>query len=198
MIFDWDDTVCPTTVGSQHRDDGTNLAQACAPIAAEAIALLRRASELADKVVIVTNAGEGWVEWSCAEWLPELLPVIGNIEVVSARSTWEPLGVSSPTTWKERSFRDVIENFYSQYPNQSWKNIICVGDAPYEHDALERVVSVEQLAGRGKRVRAKSVKFMPQPSVDRLASELAMLRESLEEIVGHDDDIFTAYFADCL
>jgi hypothetical protein len=199
IIFDWDDTVCPTTVCSQQRgEEGSALSAEdldLEPVAAEAKALFRRASEVADKVVVVTNAGEGWVEWSCAEWLPELLPVLDSVEVVSARSTWEPRGVSSPTDWKENSFRDVIEEFYSQYPNQSWKNIICVGDAPYEHEALERVVSADL---SGKRCRAKSVKFMPQPSVERLASQLSMLRDSLEEIVWHDDDIFTAYYAEGL
>jgi hypothetical protein len=200
IILDWDDTILPTTVcrdGEEHTSS-VDLSQALEPLAAEAVALFRRASELADKVVIVTNAGEGWVEWSCAEWLPNLLPALGNIEIVSARSVWEPLGVSSPTAWKEHSFRGVIEHFYSQYPNQSWKNIICVGDSTYEHEALEQVVTVEQLSGRCKRSRAKSVKFMPQPSVDQLRSQLAMLCGSLGEIAFHDDDIFTAYLADFL
>lgn len=213
IIFDWDDTLCPTTVCAQRvplgsdadgsggggepspisSSDADELAPVLADVAREAVALFTRASELADKVAVVTNAGEGWVEWSCTQWLPGLLPALQQVEVVSARSTWEPLGVASPTSWKERTFREIIERFYSRYPNQSWKNIVCVGDAPYEHEALGRVVGMEQNNARVKRCRTKSVKFMPQPSAECLVHELQMLREGLEEIVSQDQDMYHCY-----
>jgi hypothetical protein len=204
IIFDWDDTLCPTTVCSQPRSgDGglisdlerEELAPVLSELAREASALFARASEFADKVVVVTNAGEGWVEWSCAEWLPGLLPALKHVEVISARSIWEPQGYASPTCWKERTFRDVIDRFYSQYEQDIWKNIVCIGDAPYEHEALSRVTSLEE---HSTRCRSKSVKFMAQPTVERLSSELRMLRANLEEIVSHDDDMYMYYLADSL
>ncbi|CAJ1460273.1 unnamed protein product, partial [Effrenium voratum] len=146
------------------------------------------AATLADKVVVVTNAEEGWVDLSCRAWLPSLLETVSKCEVASARSQFEPTGISSPAGWKARAFEEVIERFYQRYPNQSWKNIISIGDAPHEREALARVVRMAPFF-RGKRCRSKSVKFVLRPSVEQLVRELHMLQDSLKEIVLHDDNL---------
>merc|ERR1719203_2522611 len=106
------------------------LAASLAVIAKEVKELIERACELAGKVIVVTNAEEGWVDLSCKAWLPSLLPTLAQCEVCSARSTYEPQGVTSPAGWKARAFEQAVHQFYSRYPNQSWKNIISIGDAP--------------------------------------------------------------------
>lgn len=195
IIFDWDDTLCPSTtcmrtyglsvLGSPPEGE---VRAALEELTKEARLLLASARELADQVVVVTNAEEGWVELSCKAWLPGLQETISACEVASARSTWEPRGVTSPAGWKARTFEDVIEKFYSRYQNQSWKNIISIGDAPHEREALSRV-SKWAPCHAGKRCRSKSVKFVLRPSIEQLTRELQMLRESLKEIVWHDDDL---------
>eukprot|EP00929_Paragymnodinium_shiwhaense_P121078 TRINITY_DN93198_c0_g1_i1.p2 TRINITY_DN93198_c0_g1~~TRINITY_DN93198_c0_g1_i1.p2 ORF type:complete len:316 (+),score=62.45 TRINITY_DN93198_c0_g1_i1:244-1191(+) len=198
IIFDWDDTLCPTSVCAQGLDDVDMEFDraALSQLAKEAAEALRQAAQVADKVVIVTNAGEGWVEWSCAEWLPELLPALENVEVVSARSMWEPQGVTSPTEWKERTFEQVVDTFFARQPFQNIKNIVCVGDAPYEHEALARVVFKEQ--SQGNWCRSKSVKFMIQPSVESLTNELQMLQANLEDVVAQDEDLYLNYQSESL
>jgi len=204
IIFDWDDTLCPSTTCM--RTHGLSvlgalpegeLAAALEELATEGRLLIEAASELAEKVVIVTNAEEGWVDLSCRAWLPSLQDTIAKCEVYSARSTWEPQGISSPAGWKARTFEDVIEKFYSRYQHQSWKNIISVGDAPHEREALARVVRWAP-SGSGKRCRSKSVKFVLRPSIDHLTRELQMLRESVKEIVWHDDDLDLHFSAESL
>lgn len=204
IILDWDDTLCPSTtcmrthglsvLGALPEGD---LANELDVLALEAKALIETAAEVADKVVVVTNAEEGWVDLSCRAWLPSLQDTIAKCEVASARSTWEPRGVKSPAGWKARTFEDQIEQFYSRYSNQSWKNIISVGDAPHEREALARVVKWAP-AGNGKRCRSKSVKFVLRPSIDQLTRELQMLRESIKEIVWHDDDLDLHFSAESL
>lgn len=203
IIFDWDDTLCPSTTCMRHH--GLNVLgpppegelRECLQVVAQEVKLLiERACELASKVVIVTNAEEGWVDLSCKAWLPSLQETISRCEVASARSTWEPQGVASPAGWKSRTFEDQIDRFYSRYPNQSWKNILSVGDAPHEREALSRVVRWAP-QGRG-RCRSKSVKFVLRPSVQQLTRELQMLRESLREIVLHDDDLDLHFSAESL
>lgn len=208
IIFDWDDTICPsTTCMRQHnlsvmgpRPTG-ELARRLQALAYEAQLLLEVAATLADKVVVVTNAEEGWVNLSCRAWLPELLETLEKCEVASARSQFEPTGISSPAGWKARAFEEVIERFYQRYPNQSWKNIISIGDAPHEREALARVVRGAPIF-RGKRCRSKSIKFVLRPNIEQLVRELQMLRDSLREIVLHDDDLdmhfCTETFADPL
>jgi hypothetical protein len=204
IILDWDDTLCPSTncmrchglsvLGAPPEGE---VASALEELALEAKALLEQAKELAEKVVIVTNAEEGWVDLSCKAWLPALQSVLTHVEVVSARSTFEPQGVASPAGWKARAFEDAIDRFYSRYQNQSWKNLISVGDAPHEREALSRVVRWAP-SFNGKKCRSKSVKFVLRPTIENLGKELQMLRESLKEIVQTDDDLDLHFSAETL
>lgn len=202
IIFDWDDTLCPSTCCMRVHSlsvlgdtPSEELAELLRVHTSAATMVIERAAELGSKVVIVTNAEEGWVELSCKAWMAALLPSLErHCTVVSARSTWEPQGVKSPAGWKERAFRDVIDRFYSRYLHQSWKNVISVGDAPHEREALMRVMwSAPQ-----KRCRSKSVKFIVRPSVQQLTRELEMLHANLRDIVWHDDDLDLHFSADTL
>jgi len=204
IIFDWDDTLCPSTTCM--RTHGLSVLgappegevrAALEELTSEVRLLLAAARELADQVVVVTNAEEGWVDLSCKAWLPGLQETIALCDVASARSTWEPQGVTSPAGWKARTFEDVIEKFYSRYQNQSWKNIISIGDAPHEREALSRV-SKWAPSRTGKRCRSKSVKFVLRPSIEQLTREIQMLRDSLKEIVWHDDDLDLHFSAESL
>jgi len=202
IIFDWDDTLCPsTTCMRQHglsvlgAPPEGELAESLEALTQEAQALIEKASELAEKVVVVTNAEEGWVDLSCKAWMPSLKGTLASCEVCSARSTWEPRGVASPAGWKARAFEAAVDRFYSSYPNQSWKNILSIGDAPHEREALARVV---RWAPGGKKCRSKSVKFVLRPSIQQLTRELQMLRDSLKEIVEHNDDLDLHFSAESL
>jgi len=204
IIFDWDDTLCPSTTCMRHHGlnvlgappEGT-VAQQLEELSREVSLLLEQAATLTEKVVVVTNAEEGWVDLSCKAWLPYLQDTLTNCEVASARSMWEPRGIASPAGWKARAFEDVIDRFYSQYKHQSWKNIISIGDAPHEREALSRVVRWAP-SGHGKRCRSKSVKFILRPSIEQLIREIQLLRESLKEIVWHDDDLDLHFSAESL
>lgn len=204
IILDWDDTMCPSTACMRHHGLSVlgdppegQVARGLQDLTVECQALLDTATELADQVVVVTNAEEGWVDLACKAWLPGLQGSLEKAHVVSARSNWEPRGVASPAGWKARAFEDAIDKFYSRYQNQSWKNIISIGDAPHEREALARVVRWAP-GGQGKRCRSKSVKFVLRPSIEQLTRELQMLRESLREIVLHDDDLDLHFSAESL
>lgn len=186
IIFDWDDTICPTTA----LNEG-GLVEGCKELqdlVYEARKTLERAREVAAEVVIVTNATDGWVEATCENWLPGLRPIVDMLEFSSARSTWEPLGIDTPTGWKSAAFEQIVRKFYSRYRRQSWKNMIVIGDACYEHEALDHVASLAP-QGPTKRCRAKSIRFEPQPTVEALACELRLLRECFDDIVQHDDNL---------
>lgn len=202
IILDWDDTLCPSTAAMRQHGlsvvgapPSEELQEVFDAHAVEAAAAIERARELASKVVIVTNAEEGWVDLSCRAWLPTLRDTLALCEVASARSTWEPQGVHSPAGWKAREFEAQIERFYSQYERQSWKNIVSVGDAPHEREALTRVA---KFAPTSAKCRSKSVKLVLRPSIEQLTKELQMLRENLGEIVFHDGDLDLHFNLDSL
>jgi len=194
IIFDWDDTICPTTA---LIDDSVleGCSQALQDLVNEVRKTLERAREVAAEVVIVTNATEGWVESSCERWMPSVRPVLDMLEFTSARSNWEPMGITSPTGWKAAEFEEVVKRFYSRYWRQSWKNVIVIGDASYEHEALSVVA---KLAPEYGRCRAKSIRFVAQPSIELLARELQMLRENFHDIVHHDGKLDLCFYSESL
>jgi hypothetical protein len=181
IILDWDDTLCPTFFLNRQCEfsvdepipDG-EVAEALEEFASEVGALLELATELASRVVIVTNAFDGWVELSTQAWMPQLEGALEQIEIKSARSTWEPMGIMCPTSWKTKEFETVI----GQHP---WKNVIVVGDAPYEHNALQRIL----YWGETKEFKAKSVKFGMKLSLEELSTEIQKLRLRLCTIIEH-------------
>lgn len=196
IIFDWDDTICPTTALNEDHD----LTVGCESMQAlvkQAKLTLEKAREVAAEVVIVTNGTAGWVESSCENYLPGLRPILDMLEFASARSAWEPMGVTTPTGWKAAAFEEIIRRFYSRYWRQSWKNVIVIGDACYEHEALAQVASLAP-QGPSKRCRAKSIRFASQPSVELLTLELQMLCESFDDIVLHDDNLEFSFQSESL
>lgn len=195
IIFDWDDTICPTTALSNPDFVLEGCSDALQDLVNEARKTLLWAYEVAGEVVIVTNATEGWVESSCEKWLPGVWPVLDMFEVTSARSTWEPMCITTPTGWKAAAFEAIVRSFYSRYWRQSWKNVIVIGDASYEHEAL---AAVERLAPDYGRCRAKSIRFASQPSIELLARELQMLRENFDDIVHHDDNLDLCFYSESL
>jgi len=73
--------------------------------------------------------------------------------------------------------------------------VIVIGDASYEHEALAVVASLAPEYGR---CRAKSIRFVPQPSIEVLARELQMLRENLHDIVLHDGKLDLCFYSESL
>lgn len=101
IIFDWDDTLCPSSWIRANKRVLSFFKPAPAvekyqrplrelQVAGEA--LLRFAMKLGS-VIIVTNAMDPWVETSCRNFLPGLLPLVSQLPVVYARSIYEQQGV---------------------------------------------------------------------------------------------------------
>jgi len=203
IIVDWDDTLCPSSFVKKH---GLKLFDPHVPnhfkpvlekVAKASRAVLEKASELG-KVVIVTNAEEGWIDLSCKQWLPSLRQTLDKFTIVSARSTWEPRGISSPAGWKARTFNTMINQFYSRYLHQSWKNVLSIGDSPHEMQALNRVTlgthdpsfnPTKSWQRQTRKCRWKTVKFMIKPSAEQLVTELEMLAQGLPQMVNHDQEL---------
>ncbi|CAD7951901.1 unnamed protein product [Amoebophrya sp. A25] len=189
IIWDWDDTLHPSywvkslglTVHDEVPKQIQGLLAELAVISENAI----RASLKLGRVVIITNAETGWAQLSCKRWLPGLWPFLQDMTVISARSTFEPKGVESPAGWKTHAFKEVIEAFYSRYPNQRWKNVLAMGDGRADREALHRVTEEKLSEG----CRQKNVKFLVRPSLDVLKKQLLLLTDVLESIVIADDHI---------
>ena len=56
------------------------------------------------RVYIITNACEGWVEFSCKRFMPDVLPVLDKITIISARAKYESRFPGQVPKWKLYAF----------------------------------------------------------------------------------------------
>jgi hypothetical protein len=155
-----------------------------AQVAAAAKAALHAADALG-KVVIVTNAEDGWVDLSCRRWLPTLHGLVSKMDHVSARSTWEQVGLTQPVEWKAKEFDHIISTFYGDSNN---KNVLSIGDSPHDRTALQRAMAQQQ-------GRTKTVKVKVRPSPEELLGELEFLACTLDILCSHDGALDVAIHA---
>mmetsp|Transcript_74105 Transcript_74105/g.208028 ORF Transcript_74105/g.208028 Transcript_74105/m.208028 type:complete len:243 (+) Transcript_74105:132-860(+) len=189
-IFDWDDTLFPTSWLNERGQLAARGLDGLPESRRVALAALARVAGDAlqqalvhGSVVIVTNAVEGWVQDSCRRFMPSLMPMLAQLTVISARSSFQPLGVSSPTEWKTLAFANEVRAFCEHAGDQRCCSILAIGDSVHEHSAL--LQSTSEYEG----CFAKSLKFAEKPSLQQLVEELRLVEGGLEEIVDFDGDL---------
>jgi hypothetical protein len=139
------------------------------------------------RVVIVTNANEGWVELSCSRFLPEIEPLIRSFRRVSAR----PAGFHErneeikPKEWKEEAFvNEAMKHF--AYP--IGQPVFSLGDANWEREAV-------RMTSARLGVVSQSLKLLEHPSIEALEEVHVSLQEDgyLEKLLRRKDS-FDLYF----
>lgn len=187
IIFDWDDTLLPTTWLREHGllEEGARITQeqdaqlkALADLASAAV----RAAKSLGGVAIVTNAEAGWVEMSCGAFMPSLDAELSDVRIVSARADHERHGLLAPTAWKCLAFAELVDEFHGSPPSCAGgaaqrRNVVSLGDSEHEREALSWVCT-------GGSSWAKSLKFMERPSLAQLADQLELSAGCLEEVVS--------------
>lgn len=117
IIFDWDDTLLPSTFLTHQqglRCSDTfplpeDILDSLQKLENMVICTLSEASRRG-KVVIVTNAEDGWIEFSAQRFMPNLLPFLfqNAIRVISARSSFEDEFPDAPVEWKLQAFAQEV------------------------------------------------------------------------------------------
>jgi hypothetical protein len=97
ILFDWDDTLCPSNWIRENRPalsffkpcpSDEKYQKPLRELQKQVEAVLKLALKMG-KVIIVTNAMEPWVETSCRNFLPALMPYVVDIPVIYARSIFD-------------------------------------------------------------------------------------------------------------
>jgi len=205
IIYDWDDTLCPSSClkrFSQFDRKGRLAARLDGPtrselgMLADQVAPLLRFSMAMGKVVIVTNARRPWVDISCSNFLPALKSTLKNIPVIYALELVKDAQLQQLekedsgkllTETKARAMKAAVTEFYSRYPRQSWKNVVSIGDALFEHAAIRQVVGERPMQTR--KCRTKTVKLLEGPSIAGLVVQLSIVESWLAKIVQVDGDV---------
>eukprot|EP00922_Rhytidocystis_sp_ex-Travisia-forbesii_P011730 GHVS01017469.1.p1 GENE.GHVS01017469.1~~GHVS01017469.1.p1 ORF type:complete len:477 (-),score=123.60 GHVS01017469.1:269-1699(-) len=196
MIFDWDDTLMPSTWLSQNKlslDDDCHVSESHASVLSVVAQYSRRTLEMAEQfgyVVIVTNAEHGWVELSCKKFMPSLSDYLPRFKILSARSMYESEICHSPFMWKQQAFRDEIDRHLSLvHHNDSLPhNVVSLGDSTHERHALLDVCRTIQDTTRYQ-VYPKSIKFLERPNLDDLKKEHDLIVSVFQTLIHHTGDL---------
>jgi hypothetical protein len=180
LIFDWDDTLFPTTWAEQQGFllDGSDVSTAeLAKLQAIEDCTIRilRAAKQKGRVVIVTNAMKGWVEHCCTQFMPLVIAELRDISVVSARSMYEHC--DGPTEWKCLAFAREVSLFYASGDASQRRNVISLGDSLHERRALACVTQCVPNCW------AKSVKFVERPSPEQLIEQHELVNDNFQYVV---------------
>lgn len=225
IVFDWDDTLFPTTeIIDRWGISSRNLDPVCLEKLSEEkrhslsvweetlSEYLQQACSLSDRCVILTNARKPWVHDCINVFCPSLSPYIdvpGGPEVVYAFeqlnkelkmkprlhvSKSHAVDIRMPAELdaqmslaKYAALKAVTEDFYSQYPDQTWKNILSVGDMLYESNALKDVAFHRKSCER-ERLRVKILVVPTAPAMTEITLRLKISRVLLPAYVLHDGD----------
>lgn len=180
IILDWDDTILPTTFLALrgYRVDGPEPDEALAAeldvYAQQAELLLTSLMQLSNRVLIVTNAEHGWIELTCKKFLPRLEAMVSAMHKTSARSAFEPQGVTNPFDWKKHAFASIVRA-------QGRPNVLSVGDSCHERTAI---LWAWQSLGDPRAV-VKSLKLLERPDLVCLGLQHSLTRELLQRFVLH-------------
>jgi hypothetical protein len=176
IIFDWDDTLFPTSWFMEKGLKLNELSDISRFIVYfqeldNAVYKLLKMSLTLGIVVIVTNANMSWIRMSKKILVKTSTLIDENINIISARDNY--IGVSNVSDWKVNTFKNDI----AVYIHDS-DQIISIGDAKYEYDAL---VALRDHVPKSKFL--KTIKFVGTPTFNMIMDQIDVAEKSLGDIL---------------
>jgi hypothetical protein len=178
IIIDWDDTLYPTSWVVNNNIDLTypkmryKYMNHFKELDNKLSQTLLKIKTYGD-VVIITNAMPTWVDLSVSV-LPKTKKIINSIEVISARQNYQQN--KKMTEWKKYAF---IQYLSDKIKKRKYNNIISLGDADYEYNALINLYKSRLIPNK----YLKSVKFIKSTNYWVLLEQLKLIRENINNIV---------------
>lgn len=192
FFFDWDDTILPSSwvqrqglrldTNSHPTAEQRNSLAEVASVAGRTL----RAARQQGTVILVTNAERGWIELSCQKFLPTLSPMLENVKIVSARTSYESSQSPSPLDWKLRAFEAEIIHYFGTeavFDPTERKNVFSLGDSIHEREALLRATA------SAPNCQSKSLKFVERPDTSQICKQHELIVSAFEQLVHHQGNL---------
>lgn len=202
LIFDWDDTLLPTSWLNSlgHKLDGPSpVGEVKAALDQLSVVIndTLRAASRKGHVMIITNAEDRWISLTVEKFMPLSAKIVSKFQHISARSMFEPAGITHPIEWKENAFRLVVDEYVSSGRSNSVfqksvissSQVVSIGDSAHEREAVLKVCSEMRKRYPAISVRCKSLKFMERPDIDSVLKQHQLIQECFSDILDHKDDL---------
>ena len=170
IIFDWDDTLLPTSflvsdVSSQQDIElSKKEIKKMKKIEQKVGSILEKSIEKG-KTYIITNAYACWIEYTIKKFYSNIINIFDKIKIISARNEYEYIFPGNARQWKIEAFLNILKDV----DNKKVTNIVCMGDSLFEIEA-GRI-----LASKFARSFIKTVKFKETPKLDELLEQLRVI-----------------------
>lgn len=203
VIFDWDDTLFPTSYLNELKyiqnnmltehvsDTPQDLMKKLTDYETTCVETLDLAWKLSGgNIVIVTNGDVGWVSKSGDLFLRKVCNWLRKhcIQVVSARSLYENEFPDEIEKWKTAAFMVLCKE---RFRNNSSFNLLSVGDSDYEEIATRHVCTVAPNA------ICKSTKMVEHPTLEQLSHQHYALQKQLDVMItSQQPELFTFALSD--
>ena len=106
---------------------------------------------------------------ACAKfYYPNLLPILEQINIISARELYQDKFPNDPTIWKVNTFNDLKQKFHFEKCIVS--NIICIGDDNGEN--FENCL-------------VKTIKFRDKPNLTDLIKQIILINEQILRVYNY-------------
>ena len=178
IIFDWDDTLLPTTfltqgggIFNENLVLSENDHRKIEKLEKSVLNLLNMAITKGD-VYIITNAGLGWVEYSAQKFYPSVFEILQKITIISARGEFENDYPGDSRRWKLQTFLSLQKRLNTKLVT----NIICLGDSLFEIEA-GRVLGTQF-----SEAFVKTIKFKEGPKPEELNKQLMLVANQFHSI----------------
>ena len=175
IIYDWDDTLLCTTYLVQLglKSVTSSVKSVIRPLDETSSQLLEKSVE-SGQVFIITNAEEGWVQYSAQVFMPKTWSVIKSrqITVISARSCYQQQFPKDCKRWKKEAFKALVKDFKTDIVT----NLVAIGDSHIEIDAAH------VLAKQFDKAIIKTIKFKELPQPEELSKQQVLVFEKFDSM----------------
>jgi hypothetical protein len=181
VIFDWDDTLFPTTWVTSNNIIFDNLDATSLLYFSDIDKIISSIfSSIKEKIIIVTNASTLWVHKCINSVLPQTKKTT-NLKIYSSRDMYQKTYPTDNFMWKKLFFEYIIKKVYGQ--RNFIPHIISVGDADYEYFALIN------LYAKDNNKIVKAIKLLRYPNKEDLCNELHVLLNVLPNCIESNKNL---------
>ena len=177
IIIDWDDTLYPTTWAIENSIDLTDPRSRTKYLTHfeyldDQLSLSLNLMMTLGVVIIITNAMPEWIDLSVSV-LPKTKICLKNIDIISARKRYQHK--TKMVDWKKYTFQEELIN---RSNNNTFQNIMSLGDADFEYNALINLYKVNIIPNK----YLKSIKFIKSNDFKIALEQITMIRENISNI----------------
>ena len=175
-IIDFDDTLFPTSFFGKLETMPVIVKSHMGAYRQLVNHFMQNIQQHSDKVYIVSNASQGWIDSASSAYLPEL----ADIEVISAKDKYSEKYPAASWVWKKKVFEEII----TKHPDI--KQFISIGDGPDEFISAQQL-GQELNPERG--IVVKVIKYNTKPTLHDLAVQHQYIISSLQHIYSGKHNI---------